>query len=65
MLSSSEYPSIKYSDLLNDEDCYVMTGFGVVCGKSAYDKIWEYGYIAVWTGEEPEMSFDFAGGWRE
>jgi len=65
LLSQSEYPTIALNELINDEDCYIMTGFGVVCGKSAYDKMWEYGYIAVWTGKEPELTFTFTDGWRE
>jgi hypothetical protein len=64
MWSQSEYPNIIFNELLGDEDCYIMAGSGVVCGKSAYDKIWEYGYIAIWDGDEPELSFDFNSGWR-
>jgi len=49
-----EYPHIVLNECLNDDDCYIVAGCGVICGKSAYDKLWEYGYIAIWTDEAPK-----------
>jgi hypothetical protein len=54
MQTRDEYPKIMLSEFAEDDSYYIAAGIGVICGKSAYDKIWEYGYIAVWTDEVPK-----------
>ena len=48
-----EYPVIELSDFCKSDDMCLVAGFGVCCGKNVYDRLWEEGYIAVWSDTPP------------
>ena len=50
----SDYPLIRENPLLYDKACFIVAGIGVICGRFAYNIIWERGFLAVWTDEPPD-----------
>lgn len=53
---ATDYPVIKESPYLDDDQCYVMAGVGISAGKKVHKRIWELGYIPVW--DENPQSYD-------
>ena len=48
-----ECPKIIRSELIDPNTLYIMAGVGIVSGVNVDDRLWEEGYLAIWTDTPP------------
>ena len=52
-IKKTDYPLIREDPYIDEDICYIVAGVGVIAGKEANKRLWEIGYMAVWSEEPP------------
>lgn len=51
---TTKYPRFHKNSIMETNKAYIVAGVGIICGEEAYERLWNEGYLAVWTNEPPE-----------
>ena len=54
-MRKTDYPLIREDKNIPEDDYYIVAGVGVIAGKKANQRLWELGYMAVWSENPPPI----------
>lgn len=53
-MDKAPVPSIQQSDMLQQDEIFIVAGCGVICGYESFRLLMKHGIKAVWTDEVPK-----------